>query len=76
MSATDAPFPALEYGNAAVIYLRAWIKGQRELARIEMETATDINIILRLQGRAALLAELEKNIDPAFKPYGGKSEYG
>jgi len=73
---TNVPFPRLDHGNAAVMQLREWIKGQREAARQTLETETDLNVILRTQGRAALLAELERCVDPAHQTLASASLRG
>ena len=65
---------ALTPGNPAVEELREWLTAQRETARGRLENATDLNEILRLQGRLALIGELLLEIDPTHRRFGVRSE--
>ena len=62
--------PHLDRGNSAVMQLHAWLRREREKCRGVLETTTDMETILRTQGRAALLRELETVIDPNIRRYG------
>ena len=62
--------PRLSPGNAAVEELREWIAGERAAVWLKLEGETDPTVIYRLQGRAALLAELAQSIDPEHRRYG------
>ena len=62
--------PVLDRGNSAVQQLHAWLRRERDTCRGILETETDTTVILRTQGRAQLLRELEMSIDPNIKGYG------
>lgn len=66
-------FPTLTAGNAAIEELRDWLEGQRETARDQLEEATDMTQVARLQGRAELLAEMLGWINPERRPLAGVS---
>lgn len=66
----STPFPPLDPGNAAVQDLRRWLQGEREKARLTLESSAEMETILRTQGRVALLAELLQKIDPNHRAYG------
>ena len=66
-------FPTLTVGNAAVEELQAWLQGQREAGRDQLENETDQMEIARLQGRAALVNELLAGIDRDRRPLAGVS---
>ena len=63
-------FPNLSPHNAAVVELRDWIAGARAAVWLKLEGETDPTAIYRLQGRAALLAELAQSIDPNHRRLG------
>ena len=60
-------FPKLGQRNASIFELKEWLEGQREKVRDELETATDRDKALSLQGRVGLIKELLTNIDPKHR---------
>ena len=60
-------FPTLDHGNTAVVQLRDWLQAQRKAAQRVLEDERDHDVLLRTQGRAALLRELEQRCDPAHQ---------
>ena len=62
--------PRLSAHNAAVEELRDWIAGERAAVWLKLEGETDPTVLYRLQGRAALLAELAQSIDPNHRRLG------
>ena len=66
--------PRLSPANAAVAELEAWLLGERERGRIELETEEEPRKVAWLQGRLGMLAELLQNLDPGHRRYGERAE--
>lgn len=63
-------FPRLKPGNAAIIELKEWLEGQREMYRGRLESESDHQKILRTQGKVEIIRELLQSIDPNHRRYG------
>ena len=56
--------------NAAVVHLEGWLRQEQERVRLRLEEESSMETILRLQGRATLVREMLRSVDPAHLRYG------